>query len=300
MAEEIINTAEPENIKALLATQFKDFSLTPRRKEYLQPVFGHGIFTTDGAEWEASRTLLRPNFVRNQIADVRTLEGHVSKMISKIPRDGSTVDLQTLFFKLTIDTGRVRLFESSGWSLTFTATEFLFGTSTNVLGTGEATIRGEKIADAFGYVTETIGYRIRVGKLAMLFPDAKWDSSLKYVHEWVQDYVQQAVGKSKLYASGKEKADDDQAERYVFLNELAKTGYGEKKIQDELLNIFLAGRDTTASLLSYIWYMLARRPDVFEKLRAEAMRIGTDSPSFEQIKEMKYLQYVINESKYTP
>jgi hypothetical protein len=109
LGEEVINTAEPENIKAILATQFKDFSLPPRRKESFHPVFGHGIFTTDGAEWEASRTLLRPNFVRNQIADLRTFEDHISRMISKIPRDGSTVDLQTLFFMLTIDSGKLKL-----------------------------------------------------------------------------------------------------------------------------------------------------------------------------------------------
>ena len=106
LGEEVINTAEPENIKAMLATQFKDFELTPRRKESFQPVFGHGIFTTDGAEWEASRALLRPNFARSQIADLRIFEDHVSKMISKIPQDGSTVDLQKLFFMLTIDSGK--------------------------------------------------------------------------------------------------------------------------------------------------------------------------------------------------
>lgn len=33
LGSRVINTAEPENIKALLATQFKDFELPPRRKE---------------------------------------------------------------------------------------------------------------------------------------------------------------------------------------------------------------------------------------------------------------------------
>jgi hypothetical protein len=113
LGEEVINTAEPENIKAILATKFKDFSLPPRRKESFQPVFGHGIFTTDGAEWEASRTLLRPNFVRNQVADIRTFEDHISRMISKIPRNGSTVDLQKLFFMLTIDSGKINYLQTS-------------------------------------------------------------------------------------------------------------------------------------------------------------------------------------------
>ena len=127
-------------------------------------------------------------------------------------------------------------------------------------------------------------------------PDKRFTDSVKFVHEYVHNYVEMAV---KLHKEGlkQEKAEDGEPSRYVFLKELAKTGYNEKKIQDELLNILLAGRDTTASLLSYLFYILARRPDVFAKLRAEVMQIGSERPSFEQIKSMKYLQYSLNESQ---
>jgi hypothetical protein len=105
LGETLIKTAEPENIKAVLATHFKDFELPTRQEEYFQPVFGRGIFSTDGKEWEASRMLLRPNFVRNQIADLRTFEKHVGRLMERIPRGGETVDLQSLFLCLTIDSG---------------------------------------------------------------------------------------------------------------------------------------------------------------------------------------------------
>lgn len=47
---DIIQTTEPANIQALLATQFEDFSLGYRLQSW-SPMFGKGIFTTDGAEW---------------------------------------------------------------------------------------------------------------------------------------------------------------------------------------------------------------------------------------------------------
>jgi len=141
LGERMILTAEPENIKAVLATQFKDFELPPRRKAALHPIFGHGIFTTDGGEWEASRALLRSNFTRSQVGDLDTFEIHISNLISKIPRDGSTVDLQTLFFMLTMDS----------------ATDFLFGQSTDVLGGSGTSRAGERFADAFSYVTFKAG-----------------------------------------------------------------------------------------------------------------------------------------------
>lgn len=105
LGERVVNTAEPENIKTILATKFKDFNLSDRRKDTFHPVFGHGIFSTDGEEWAASRALLRPNFARSLVGDLEVFESHISKMISKIPQDGSTVDLQDLFFKLTLDSG---------------------------------------------------------------------------------------------------------------------------------------------------------------------------------------------------
>lgn len=61
-----IFTDEPENIKALLATQFQDFGLGLRRVT-LYPLFGDGIFTLDGPGWSHSRALLRPQFTRDQV-----------------------------------------------------------------------------------------------------------------------------------------------------------------------------------------------------------------------------------------
>jgi hypothetical protein len=166
-----------------------------------------------------------------------------------------------------------------------------------VLGEGEATARGIKFGEAFQYTTEKVGLEARVGKLATLFQGKKFISETQYVHEYVKNYVRKTLARNKEYAAaGKEF--EPESKNYVFLEELAKQGYSEKKIQDELLNILLAGRDTTASLLAHLWYTLARRPDVFNKLRAEVLSLGNKEPSFEQIKEMKYLQYCLNEGRF--
>ncbi|KAK0105094.1 hypothetical protein ONS95_004543 [Cadophora gregata] len=285
LGERVINTAEPENIKAILATQFKEFELPPRRKVAFHPTFGHGIFTTDGKEWEASRALLRPNFTRSQVGDLETFEGHIGKLIRRIPRGGETVDLQELFFMLTMDS----------------ATEFLFGTSSDVLGLGMSGQRekGLKFQEAFTYITERVGLQSRLGKLATLLPDKRMDESIKFVHEYIGPYIRKAVEMRKSGFEEKENTEEGRA-RYVFLEQLAKQDLGERKTQDELLNILLAGRDTTASLLSYLFYTLARRKDVFEKLKAEVDALGGERPTFEQLKAMKYLQYAMNESELFP
>jgi hypothetical protein len=128
------------------------------------------------------------------------------------------------------------------------ATEFHFGTSTAVLG-GIANERGNQISETFDCVTETIGFKNRLGKLADLFPDKKFKDSTAFIEDYVHTYVQKAVELcKKALTSGK--LGEEGSSRYVFLEQLAKAGCSERKVQNELLNIFLAGRGTTASLLS--------------------------------------------------
>lgn len=54
----------------------------------------------NGAAWEHSRAIMRPSFTRNSIAKVEVYERHLQHLFRLIPRDGSTVDLQDLFFGL--------------------------------------------------------------------------------------------------------------------------------------------------------------------------------------------------------
>lgn len=54
MGKSFISTSEPENIKAVLATQFQCFNLGERNDAFA-PFLGRGIFTVDGLDWERSR-----------------------------------------------------------------------------------------------------------------------------------------------------------------------------------------------------------------------------------------------------
>lgn len=54
MGEKLWFTREPENVKAILATNFKDFGIGQRLKS-MGALLGQGIFTSDGALWEHSR-----------------------------------------------------------------------------------------------------------------------------------------------------------------------------------------------------------------------------------------------------
>ena len=167
LGQEILVTHEAENIKTILAVNFKSWGIGAARKE-LVPIFGHGIFTTDGEAWQHSRDMLRPSFIRSQVADLQLFETHVANFIRAIPRDGSTIDLQPLFFRLTLDT----------------ATEFLFGQSTNSLVPDNRSVDTFEFAEAFNYCTRVIaGRESKFGLLSIFLPrSTEFKRSCKMVH----------------------------------------------------------------------------------------------------------------------
>ena len=84
--------------------------------------------------------------------------------------------------------------------------------------------------------------------------------------------------------------------RYVLLYELIAQKVDKIKIRYELLHALIAGRDTTASLLSNVWFELSKRPDIWARLGEEISTLGGEPPSYEQLKNLKYLRALLNES----
>lgn len=95
-----INSIEPENIRAVFSSNFKDWGVEAVRLPAQDPFCGRGFITTDGTAWEHSRSLLRPSFNRGTAINLPILKKYLEKIIYRIPRDGSTFDLQPMLFSL--------------------------------------------------------------------------------------------------------------------------------------------------------------------------------------------------------
>jgi len=110
----------------------------------------------------------------------------------------------------------------------------------------------------------------------------------------VDKFVMKALEHRRRQENG-EKSNEKEGDRYIFMNELAMATNDPIQIRSELLNILLAGRDTTAGLLSNVFHVLARRPDIWNKLQEEISELGGAAPDYETLRNMKYLKFVLNE-----
>jgi len=221
--------------------------------------------------------MLRPQFVRSQIVnDLDTLDFHVNRLTGLFPRN-ERFDMQPFFFALTLDT----------------ATEFLFGESVQCLLTekGGKPTKGS-FPEAFNAAQYWIAVKLKSGTLHSLVGNKECARGCGISREFVGRYV------DKCLEMDLEKQKAERKGKYVFLDAIAEQYTDKTVLTDQIMNILLAGRDTTAELLTFTMWFLSRHKRVLQKLRAEVLKyLGEDTrPTWEIIKNMVYLKYVLNET----
>lgn len=269
----VIMTADPENIKALLTQQFSDYGKGEQFHREWKDFLGDSIFTTDGTQWSASRALIRPMFQRERVADLDIIETHVQELFSLIgPGDGKCIDMQNLFFRFALDASTHFLFGQSAGSLINEQTEF---------------------ALAFDLVQHKQALAGRAGPLRHFINMNDFYQGLKTMDRFIEPWITEALSLNKDELEGKLRKKD------TFLHALARNTRDRKIIRDQLISLLLAGRDTTSATLSWLVLELARNPPVLEKLRAEIAQVvglNGERPTYDNIKNMKYLTWMINET----
>jgi cytochrome P450 len=219
-------TTDPENVEAILSTRFEDYSLGSRRLAGY-PLLGEGIFAQDGKAWKRSRELIRHQFVRVQKQTPQAFTQHVEELVSGIAEaavDG-IVDLKPLMFEFTLNTTTMLLFGEPHSSMEKT--------------------QQDAVRDNFDYATFGCGIRVRLADGAFLYNPPKFRKACKAVREWATFFAAKAIKYKDEF--GEEAA----SEKYAFIIDLWKEMQDFELVRDQLLHVLVAGRDSTASLLSW-------------------------------------------------
>jgi cytochrome P450 len=274
IGERVLLTADPENIKAILATQFKDYGKGEQFRKDWHTFLGNGIFTTDGQLWHNSRQLIRPQFVKDRLSDIDIFEQHTQILISKIAESGE-IDTLDMMFRYTLDA----------------ATHFLLGQSVGSLDEPKTVF-----ADAFYNAQRVQSFVAKVGPLNWLIPRKRMGfyDSIKIINDFVSTFIDTALALSPEELEKKTNHD----EGYTFLHAIAGYTRDRDMLRDQLVSVLLAGRDTTACTLTWVIYHLSIDPTITAKLRQEILQtVGPDrQPTYEDLENMKYLQHILNET----
>jgi hypothetical protein len=233
------------------------------------------------------QALLRPSFKKVNTEDTDFFEAHFQELLQVMPNVNDfsgliDVDLQPLFLRMTLDS----------------ATELLLGESFHSqLSHSEPETKA--FVDSFDFATRNVykydalnnGFLSPLGMLDWALRGGgkdKFTKSCEAVHRAIDDKITQRLQEGFGAADAK---------KYIFLEGLSQETDDKAQIRDEILSVLFAGRDSTGSLLSNAMFMLARKPDVWDQLREEVMRVTQgELPDASMLRQMKFLRNVLTES----
>jgi cytochrome P450 len=189
-----------------------------------------------------------------------------------------------LFYRLTMDS----------------STEFFFGESSHSLMAEQESAEA-RFVGAFDRGQHYVGQRASMGPYYWLKTNAQFRKDCRTVHDWTDACVDRAL---RRY-NERQKRDKGDIEgdggQYIFLDELIAQTQDRVALRSQLLNVLIAGRDTTAGLMSWVFLHLSRRPEYFQELRTALIdTFGTyEEPrdiTFATLKACKPLQNLLKET----
>ncbi|PHH65087.1 hypothetical protein CDD81_3485 [Ophiocordyceps australis] len=269
----ILITREPEHIKAVLTSKFTQYGKGPMFHDSWSPFLGDSIFTTDGQMWQKSRQLIRPMFTKERIRDLEIFDHWAQRLISKMPAQGQTVDMCDLFYRMTLDV----------------TTDFLLGQNVGALDNPNS-----EFSRAFTEVQRMQMILTILHPFRWLVPQGKYNKGIKTLERFMDPYIESTL---RLAPNELEKLSKSDKE-FTFLHNIALFSRDPKVIRDQIMAVLLAGRDTTASTLSWAVYELANYPAIWHKLRSQVLEYVGPSrmPTYDDLKNLTYLTHVLNET----
>ncbi|OAQ59195.1 cytochrome P450 alkane hydroxylase [Pochonia chlamydosporia 170] len=293
LGRRIIVTRDPEHIKAVLTSKFTQFGKGPQFHDIWEPFLGDSIFTTDGKQWQGSRSLIRPMFVKDRVRDLDIFDRWTDTLISHIPGDGQTVDMCDLFYRMTLDVTTDFLLGASVGSLDKYVPPIPTKSQGREMSDKEDSPRSE-FSKAFTEVQRAQMILTILAPFWHVLPKRQYHKGIKKLEEFMNPYIQATLKLSDEELEKLSKSDKD----FTFLHNIALYSKDPKVIRDQIMAVLLAGRDTTASTLSWTLYELCNYPAIWAKLRQEVLEVvgPTKTPSYDDLKSMRYLNHAIDET----
>jgi len=238
---------------------------------FLKTLIGNGLLTSEGAEWRRQRRLAAPAFQHRRIAAYAAIMADYAEQAVRDWCDGQELDVAREMMRLTLRVAGKTLFDT------------------------------DVLQDA-----EEVGEALTI---ALHYADAQTSTPLPTPPSWptpANIRNRRAIARldaivyrmiTERRASGEDRGD--------LLSMLMQArdeddggGMSDRQVRDEAMTIFVAGHETTAVELAWAWYLLSQHPQIYARLRDEALGVlAGRSPTFEDLASLPYAMQVFKEGK---
>ncbi|XP_050386345.1 cytochrome P450 704C1-like [Argentina anserina] len=256
-----IYTSDPTNVEYILKSNFDNYGKGGYNYNILRDLLGDGIFAVDGEKWRQQRKISSHEFSTRKLRDFSSLifqksAAKLAHMMSEIASSNQTIEIQDVFMKSALDT----IFQVS------------FGVELDNMC--ESSEEGKNFGDAFDNSSALTLFRyVDVLWGIKKFMNVGSEAILRKNTKIVDEFVYKLIHK-KLEQMEKKDDSSDAMEREDILSRFLRVSQTNPTyLRDIILNLIIAGKDTTASTLSWFFYLLCRHPSVQERIQQEVEQV---------------------------
>ena len=232
----VILVNAPDLIPAVLLEHAEDYQKGPVLRVIARPVLGEGLLTSEGETHRERRKLVAPAFAHQRVSKYAAVMTDHTNLAMERWRDGQTYDMAQEMTRLTLGIVGRTLFD------------------VDLLDN----------ADSLGADITTVQHAAeRQMRVPFKLP-FQWtaEAALKRLNATIFGLIRERR------ESGEDKGD---LLSMLLLSTDEDTGQHltDQEVRDEAMTLFLAGHETTAQATAWAWYLMAKNPENFERLRTE-------------------------------
>jgi len=265
--------SDPAAVEHVLVRNYKNY----RKPEFLigpiRLLLGNGLFSSEGDLWLRQRRMSQPAFVRGSV--VRVAAG-MTEAVERLTKeweaapDGRTLDVASEMMRLVLEIAGATLF-----------------------GADLATC-ADAVAAAERDIFALVRYKMDNPLSAPLWFPTRFNRAYRSARRLLDGVVQRLIESRRESGSA---GNDLLSMLLAARDEESGAGMPDDQLRDEVLTLLFAGHDTTASGLSWSWYLLARHPQVQEALHDEAAAwLGGRLPTAEDLPHLPTATAVFEEA----
>lgn len=276
LGRQIVLVNSPEYVRYVVVARHENFERkSPQMRRALEALLGDGLFISDGETWKRRRPL---------VADI------VHKR--RLPEFGRTIEEAALFvaaeWTALLDDAEVELTEEMGRLTAAIISRAVFGKNIS-REAAQQVIDGfsayQNHADSFN-----LGYFLGADNGWPAFGSRRRRKAIAMVHDVIDGVIN-----AHLAGEGDAGSMVD-----LLIRRNAKSG-GEPldvaALRNEAATIFMAGHETTATTLAWVWYLLANASWVRQSLHDEIDAVcGRRAPTLADLPQLRWCRAVIQET----
>jgi cytochrome P450 len=266
----VYQLSHPDLARQILVEQPEKFH-KPRLLKYAFRSFaGDGLLTSDGASWKQQRRLMQPAFHHSQLvtyADVMVT--HTLQMIDSF-ENGKVLEINAEMAKLTLAI----------------VVRSLFGGDVR----GEAEDVGRLMIAVLDAANQRLNAVLQIPSWVPTRRNLREKRAVARVDELLHGLI-------ATRRASTAKVDDLLSVLLTPSDEESGALMSDRQLRDEMMTLFLAGHETTATALTWTWYLLSQHPEIEERLLGEIDQVLRGRPpSAVDLPNLPYTEMVVRES----